>query len=158
MEKVKVKSMVMHKVSVSSADLRFSRTWSGYGAVVSIDREVLDELIYDVGFRNMLTSGILYIEDMQVKKDLGLEPETATEPQNIIVLTEKDKRYYMSSDLSLVGFKEKIKKLSMEQIYELCNYAINNKLLDVEKAKVLKEVCGRDIIAAVNLTAKNEEE
>lgn len=158
MEKVKVKSMVMHKVSVSSADLRFSRTWPGYGAVVSIDREVLDELIYDVGFRNMLTSGILYIEDMQVKKDLGLEPETATEPQNIIVLTEKDKRYYMSSDLSLVGFKEKIKKLSMEQIYELCNYAINNKLLDVEKAKVLKEVCGRDIIAAVNLTAKNEEE
>ena len=156
MDKVKVKSMVAHKVTVNSPDLRFSRTWQSYGSVVSIDREILDELMYDIGFQNMIKMGILYIEDMQTKKDLGLEPENATEPQNIIVLTDKEKRSYLTT-LPLVGFKDKIKKLSTEQLNELCNYAIANKLLDVEKAKVLKEACGRDIINAVRLSEQNEE-
>ena len=156
MEKIPVINKVTHSVTVSSPELRFTRTWPAYNSVVKIDKEVLDDLMYDIGFSNMLKMGILYIEDMNIKKDLGLEPEEATEPQNIIVLSDKDKHYYLTQ-LSLVGFKDKISKLGKEQINELCNYAITNQLIDIEKAKVLKEACGRDIVAAIRLTEQNKE-
>lgn len=156
MEKVKVISTITSAVSVVAADLRFSRTWPMAGASVSIDKELLEDLMYDIGFRNMIESGILYIEDLKTKKDLGLEPEEATKPENIIVLNEKEKRKYMTT-LATPIFKEKIKKLSKAQLEELCDFAIDNKYLSVDKAKILKEACGRDIIAAVRLSEANKE-
>lgn len=156
MEQVKVISTVKNEVSVVNQDLRFNRRWPAAGATVKIDQDVLAELMYDQGFKNMIESGILYIEDMQVKKDLGIEPEEAIEPTNVIVLSDKEKRSYLTT-LSLVGFKEKIKKLGSAQLKELCDYAIDNKLVDIEKCKILKEICGRDIIQAIRLIEEDKE-
>ena len=156
MDKVKVVSTVPQKVTVNMPDIRFSRTWPAKGAAVSIEKDTLNDLMYDIGFQNMISSGILYIEDMEVKKDLGLEPEDAKEPINIIVLSDKDKRTYLTT-LSLIGFKEKIKKLSKDQLEQLCDFAIDNKLADIDKAKVLKEACGRDIIQAIRLNEEDKE-
>ena len=154
--KVKIVSKVNHRVSVDVPEIRFSRTWLSEGSVILVEKETLEELMYDIGFQNMIKMGILYIEDMEVKKELGLEPQDATEPVNIIVLTDKERHMYLTS-LSLVGFKDKVKKLSRTQIEELCTYAIEHKLLDVEKAKILKEACGRDIINAVRLNELDKE-
>ena len=52
----------------------------------------------------MIDSGMLYIEDMAVKKELGLEPEDAKEPVNIIVLSDKEMRHYIT--MPLAQFKE----------------------------------------------------
>lgn len=156
MEKVKIKSMVNNKVSVVVPELRFSRSWNAAGSIVSVDKELLEELMNDIGFYNMLNMGILYIEDMETKKELGLEPEEATEPTNIIVLNDKDKRFYLTT-LSVPGFKEKIKKLSSTQLNELCDFAIDNKIVDMEKCELLKEACGRDVIKAITLKKQNEE-
>ena len=68
--KVRVVSKVGNKVIVSVPDIRFSRVWPAAGASVNIDREVLEDLMYDTGFRNMIEMGILYIEDLEVKKEL----------------------------------------------------------------------------------------
>ena len=155
--KVKVVSMVKHRVSVIVPEIRFNRTWPSAGSSVTIDRDVLEDLMYDVGFSNMLKMGMLYIEDMQVKKDLDLEPQDATEPVNIIVLNDKEKKKYLT-ELSLVGFKDKVKKLSRTQLEELANYAIDNRLVDIDKCKVLKEACGRDVINAIRLNELNKEE
>jgi hypothetical protein len=45
-------------------------------------------MLWDNGVRVMIDRGILYIPDMKDKIDLGLEPEDATEPENIIVLSD----------------------------------------------------------------------
>ena len=156
MDKVKIVSKVNHRVTVDVPEIRFSRTWLSEGSVVMVEKSTLEELMYDVGFQNMIAMGILYIEDLEVKKELGIEPPGATEPVNIIVLTDKERHMYLTS-LSLVGFKDKVKKLSRTQQEELCAYAIEHKLLDVEKAKVLKEACGRDIINAVRLNELDKE-
>ena len=115
MDKIKIVSTVGNRVIVEVPELRFSRTWPMAGSSVSVDKEVLEDLMYDIGFRNMIESGMLYIQDMETKKELGLEPEDAVEPVNIIVLSDKDKKYYLT-ELSLVGFKDKIKKLSRPQL------------------------------------------
>lgn len=156
-QKVKITSAVKHKVIVNSPELRFSRTWPGYGSSVTVDKELLENLMYDLGFKNMIMLGILSIEDLQVKKDLGLEPEDATEPVNIITLTDSQRNYYWK-ELSVVGFKDKIRKLSRTQLEELAEYAIDHKIIDVDKCKLVKEACGRDVINAIRLMEQDKEE
>lgn len=156
MDKVKVISTLKNRVTVDVPDIRFSRTWPTAGASVNIDKDTLEELMYDAGFANMVKMGILFIEDMEFKKEMGLEPEDATEPVNLILLNDKEKRYYLTG-LSLVGFKDKLKKLSKNQIEELADYAIQNKLVDIEKCKVIKEACGRDVVRAIQLLEADKE-
>lgn len=157
MDKVRIFSKIRNKVTVRVPDLRFNRSWPAAGSSVLVDREMLDELMYDTGFRNMIEMGILYIEDMEVKKELGLEPEDATAPVNIIVLSDKDKAQYWSQGLSVVGFKDKIKKLSRPQLEELADYAISHKIMDFDKCEALKERCGKDVIRAIQLEAQDKE-
>lgn len=156
-QKVKITSAVKHKVTVSAPELRFSRTWPGYGSSVTVEKEVLEDLMYDPGFKNMILLGILSIEDLQVKKDLGLEPEDATEPVNIITLNDSQRNYYWK-ELSVVGFKDKIRKLSRTQLEELAEYAIDHRIIDVDKCKLIQEACGRDVITAIRLVEQNKED
>ena len=37
----------------------------------------------------MLKAGVLFIDDLEFKKELGLEPEDAVEPVNVILLEDK---------------------------------------------------------------------
>ena len=155
--KVKVISAVSGHVGVTVPQISFRREWMAQGQAILIDREVLNELMYDQGFKYMIETGILYIEDMEVKKELGVEPEDATEPQNVIVLTDKERDQYMRL-LTIKNFKEKVDKLSFEQICELADYAIRNKIMDLEKSKYIKSKCGKDIINAIRLKELDEEE
>ncbi len=154
--KIKVINMQNHAVSVKVPAALFQREWPGRGAAVMIEKEKLEELLYDVGFKYMVDNGILYIEDLQAKKDLGLEPEDATAPVNIMVLMEADKKRYMTV-MPIKDFKVQVKKLSQEQLNLLVDYAITNRYADFDKANTLKELTGRDIIQTIRLSDQNKE-
>lgn len=154
--KVVVKNMTNSPVTIMSQMLSFKRELAPKGAEISIDKEIFEQLMYESGIQYMINSGILYIEDMEVKKELGIEPEDAEEPVNIIVLTDKQRRQYMVN-LSLKSFKEKVDQLSYEQIEELADYAIDNRLMDFDKCEYIREKCGRDIITAIRLNKQNKE-
>lgn len=154
--KVVVKNMTNSPVTIMSQMLNFKREIAPKGAEISIDKEVFEQLMYESGIQYMINSGILYIEDMEVKKELGIEPEDAEEPVNIIVLTDKQRRQYMVN-LSFKAFKEKVDQLSYEQIEELADYAIENKLMDFDKCEYIREKCGRDIVTAIRLSKQNKE-
>ena len=148
--KVKITSTVNHAVGVYNQELHFNRTWQNAGITIPVEFETLQELMFDEGFKYMIDTGMLYIEDMKVKQELGIEPEGVTEPVNVIALTDKERRNYMIA-LPIDEFKEKIKALSYEQVKLLADYAIKNRLADFEKCKVIKEACGRDIIKSIQL-------
>lgn len=156
MEKVKVVSTVKSRMGVKVPEMRFSRQWLKKGSAVMIDRDILEELMYDSGFKYMIDSGMLYIEDMAVKKELGLEPEDAKEPVNIIVLSDKEMRHYMVT-MPLAQFKEKVAELRKEQLETLVDFAIENRLADIDKAKYIKELCGKDIVRAIQLNDLDKE-
>lgn len=155
-EKISVICTVNHRVSVFVRAMAFSREWVGKGAVQKIDKETLEQLMYDPGTRYMFDKGILYIEDMEPKKELGLEPETATEPVNIIVLNDKQKRDCLIK-LSYKQFCETVDKLSHDQQIELARYAIANKLIDFDRDEYIKSKCGIDIITAIRLESQSKE-
>lgn len=159
MEKERVKIISQHNgpVSVIVPELRFSREWMSKGATIPVERETLEELMYDPGFKYMIDTGMLYIEDMQVKKDLGIEPEDAEEPVNIIILTDKEKERMMTV-LPFIEFKIKLKTLNYEQLQDLADFAIRHELSDFQKVEEIKKACGKDIINAIRLNREDKED
>lgn len=154
--KVKVVNLISSRVNINVPELSLRRIWEKKGAVKTIPLEQLEEAMYNPGVEALFTEGILGIEDMEVKKYLGLEPEDAEEPVNIITLDDAQRKRYLTV-LPLHEFKEKIKELPMEQIRELAQYAIDNEVANFDKAEVIKKVIGTDIIASIQLNKADQE-
>lgn len=155
--KVNIVNTTRGSVLVVVREIPFRHEWLAQGASYAVEHDLLEQLMYDKGFKYMIDTGMLYIEDLEEKKALGIEPEEAKEPVNVIVLNDKERRRYMVN-LSLKEFKEKVRKLSYEQVTQLADYAVANRLADFEKAEFLKEMCGRDVIQSIRLSAQNKED
>lgn len=156
MEKIRVVSKHQGPISVNISDLRFKREWPNKGASVLIEKETLEEMMYDSGFKYMIDTGMLYIEDLEVKKELGLEPEDATEPVNIIVLSDNDMKRMMTA-MPQFEFDVKLKTLNYEQMLALADFAIKNELGDFGKCDAIKKACGKDILTAIKLNREDKE-
>lgn len=156
MEKIRVISKHQGPVSVNIPDLRFRREWPNKGSSILIERETLEEMMYDSGFKYMIDTGMLYIEDLEVKKELGLEPEDATEPVNIIVLSDNDMKRMMTA-MPQFEFDAKLKTLNYEQMLALADFAIKNELGDFGKCDAIKKACGKDILTAIKLNREDKE-
>ena len=149
-KKVKVVSLVSQRVVLTVPDLRLRRVWEKKGAVATIPFDQLEEAMYSPGVENLFKNGILGINDMEIKIALGLEPEGATAPVNIIVLTDDERKRYLTS-MPTFEFREKIKELPIEQINELAAYAIANEIADYDKSEIIKKYVDIDIIRAIKL-------
>ena len=95
-KKVKVVSLVSQRVVLSVPDIRLRRVWERKGAVATIPFDQLEEAMYSPGVERLFTNGILGIDDMEVKIALGLEPEDAKQPVNIITLTDDQRKRYLT--------------------------------------------------------------
>ena len=154
-KKVKVISTIPGTVTLQLPNLNFVRVWPGKNSAVMIPYSVLEEGIFDIGFGNALRSGDLYIEDMEVKKELGLEPEDAKEPQNIIVLSD-NKMLFLLKTASLEVFKDTLEKISLEQANNLAQYAIDNQINDYNKTDLIKAKTGRDVAEIIKLERQSK--
>lgn len=155
--KVKIENLISSRVILSMPDLRLKRVWEKKGAIKTIPFEQLEEAIYDPGVESLFVDGVLGIADMDVKKKLGLEPEDAGEPVNIIVLSDKERKEWLV-DLSVAEFRSKIKELPREQVIELANYAVDNEITNFEKSEILKRAVGIDVLSRVKLNRDNKAE
>lgn len=156
-EKVNVVSTVKNTIHIFVPELRFNRTWARKGTSIPVEKELLKDLMFNSGVEYMFKTGMLYIEEMQVKKDLGLEPEEATEPTNIIVLNDEQKKRYMTL-MPLHDFKKNLENLSNEQIRELVDYAVEKELLPYDKCTYLEKKYGINPIKMADAERKNKED
>lgn len=154
-KKVKVVSLVSQRVVLTVPDLRLRRVWERKGAVAVIPFEQLEEAMYSPGVENLFKNGILGIDDMETKIALGLEPEGAKAPINIITLNDEQRKRYLTV-MPLHEFKEEIKKLPIEQINELAAYAIEHEILDFDKSEIIKKYVDVDIMRAVKLNRDDQ--
>lgn len=146
---VKITSMVNKTVGVKRPELGVNRKWTQKGQIMPIPYDIVEQLLWTEGFRNMIDRGILYIDNLQDKIDLGLEPYDAKEPQNIIVLTDIQIANLLKN-VPFVAFKQEISKLGMTQIKEIVNYAILHEVVDVQKADLLRQITGTDILKRIS--------
>lgn len=113
--------------------------------------------MYDAAFSNMVREGKLYIEDMELKKELGIEPEDAEKP-TLILLDEKELARFWKN-LPFAQFKVETKTLTREQLKSLAEYAIRHgEDGDIKKANYLSELSGYDVLKGIELEKLNQEE
>lgn len=155
-KKVIVESMTNATVGVHVPDIRLHVNWERKGAKKPVSFELLQQAMYDPGVEYMFKEGMLYIDDMEAKIALGLEPEDAKEPQNIIVLDDKQRRRYLTV-MPLADFKTAMGTLPSEQIKALVDFAVQNEIIDMEKDKVLQELTGVNIVKAIELNRLDKE-
>ena len=156
-EKVKVVNLISSRVNIDLPEMRLNRIWEKKGAVKAIPFNQLEEALYNPGVEALFREGVLGIEDLEIKKKLGLEPEDAEQPVNIIILDDTQRKRYLKV-LPLHEFKEKIKTLPIEQIRELAQFAIDNEIVDFDKAEIIKKITGTDIIGTIQMNKADKEE
>jgi len=145
--KIKVKNESSHAILIVLPDLRFKRTWSP-GASISVTLEVLREAVFDKGFKHFLDAGSLYIESEEARIELGLQEEGGPAPKK--ALNKSQMLKLLKAD-PLEVFKKTMESFSREQCTAIADLAIEDKYLDVSKAKIIKDTSGIDIIKAVQL-------
>lgn len=155
--KVTIVNTINARVGITLPDIHFSHTWLKKGDKFSVSHDIFDAMMYDTGSHNMFEEGILYTEDMKVKKEYGLEPEDAEEPVNIIILNEAQMKRYLTV-MPFHDFKEGLEKVSNEQIVLLAQYAIDNKITpSIDKKKYIQDRATIDIYKVIEENQKDEE-
>ena len=154
--KVKVENLISSRVNIVIPELNLRRVWEKKGAVKTIPLEQLEEAMYNPGVEALFRDGTLGIADMEVKKYLGLEPEDAEEPVNIIILNDQQRKRYLTV-MPTAEFKEKLHELPIEQVRELTQYAIQNEIINFDKAEIIKQMIGTDIIGTIQLNKADQE-
>lgn len=155
-ERVIVKSMVNGIVGITMPNSRIKKIWPKKGTNLPVEKDLLREAIYDPGVEYMFKKGILYIDDMDFKIELGLEPEGAKAPTEIIPVDEK----YLNRVLKLMPLSEMkaaINKMSDNQKKELLDYAVKQNDIQLDRLGVLKELTGIDILKVIELDRQREE-
>ena len=155
-DKVKVICASNGRCVINSRELNVRRIWRGRGDVVVFSREDVEKLMYDAAFSNMVREGYLYIEDMDVKKEIGVEPEDATVP-TIILLDDKTlDRFWRLMPLS--QFKVESKSLTKAQLTMLAKYAIaHGEDGSIDKANYLSSISGYQILKGIELEKQSKE-
>ena len=156
-EKVKVVNLISSRVNIDLPEVRLKRIWEKKGAVKTIPFDQLEEAMYNPGVEALFREGMLGIEDLEIKKKLGLEPEDATEPVNIITLNDAQRKRYLTV-MPLHEFKTSINELPLEQVRELAQYAIDNEIADFDKSEIIEKITGTDIIGTIQMNKADKEE
>lgn len=158
---IKIKSLTDGQLGIVLPDLHFKRIFERKGAIKPIPEDILEEAMWDEGFKYLLTHGMIEIMNEEVKKDLGIaevetveqyeEEEKKAEAETIILrLSDAQKKRYLTV-APISELKQLLKKLNEDQIRDLAEFAITNNYLDFERADVIKKAINVDIIAAVKL-------
>lgn len=152
-EKVMVTSMVGGTISVSALN---HRVWNKKGQKLPINKDVLREAIYEPGVEYMFKNGILYIEDMDFKIELGLEAEGTKAPTQILPMDDK----YLNRVLKLmpvVDMKKAIDEMSLVQRQELVDYAVKQNDVQLDRLDIISKKCNVDILKAIELNRQKGE-
>ena len=152
-DKVMITSMVNGTISSPSLD---HRVWSKKGQKLPVSKDTLREAIYEPGVEYMFKKGILYIEDMEFKIELGLEAEGTKEPTNLKPMDDK----YLNRVLKLMPIlemKKAIDDMSMVQKQELVDYAAKQNDIQLDRLTIISEKCGVDILKSIELNRQKGE-
>ena len=155
-DKVIVTSMVSGNVGLTLPHLRVNKTWPKKGTKLPIDKDVLREAIYEPGVEYMFKNGILYIEDMDFKIELGLEAEGAEAPTAIVPVDEKYLERLLKR-MPVTEMKIAMKGMNDNQKRELVEYASEQNDVQMDRISAIKEVTGIDLFKVIELKRQKGE-
>jgi hypothetical protein len=151
-DKVMVTSMVGGTISAASLE---HRVWNKKGQKLPVSKDVLREAIYEPGIEYMFKKGILYIDDMEMKIELGLEALGTTTPTEVLPVDDK----YLNRVLKLMPISEMkaaIDKMSIVQKQELVDYVSKQNDIQLDRLAIVSDKCNVDILKTIELNRQKE--
>ena len=151
-DKVMITSMVGGTISAASLE---HRVWNKKGQKLPVSKDVLREAIYEPGIEYMFKKGILYIDDMEMKIELGLEAPGTTTPTEVLPVDDK----YLNRVLKLMPIPEMkaaIDKMSIVQKQELVDYASKQNDIQLDRLAIVSDKCNVDILKTIELNRQKE--
>lgn len=151
-DKVMVTSMIGGTISAASLE---HRVWNKKGQKLPVSKDVLREAIYEPGIEYMFKKGILYIDDMEMKIELGLEAPGTTAPTEVLPVDDK----YLNRVLKLMPISEMkaaIDKMSIVQKQELVDYASKQNDIQLDRLAIVSDKCNVDILKTIELNRQKE--
>lgn len=151
-DKVMITSMVGGTISAASLE---HRVWNKKGQKLPVSKDVLREAIYEPGIEYMFKNGILYIDDMEMKIELGLEAPGTTAPTEVLPVDDK----YLNRVLKLMPISEMkaaIDKMSIVQKQELVDYASKQNDIQLDRLAIVSDKCNVDILKTIELNRQKE--
>lgn len=151
-DKVMVTSMVGGTISAASLE---HRVWNKKGQKLPVSKDVLREAIYEPGIEYMFKKGVLYIDDMEMKIELGLEAPGTTTPTEVLPVDDK----YLNRVLRLMPISEMkaaIDKMSIVQKQELVDYASKQNDIQLDRLAIVSDKCNVDILKTIELNRQKE--
>ena len=155
-DKVMVTSMASGVVGITLPHLLFSKSWPKKGSKLPIDKEILRQAIYEPGVEYMFKHGILYMDDMDFKIELGLEEPGTTTPKNIVPVDEKFLERLLKK-MPVYEMKQHLKTMNDTQIRELMDYATSQNDIQLDRLGAIKEITGIDLFKVIELKNLKEE-
>lgn len=143
-----------HSILIELPESKFRRTWQK-DASMKVDLEILREAIYDAGFKAFIDEGVLFIEEKEIRVELGLEEEDAEKP--FITILKPAQMTRLIKAASIEEFKTTLTEITKEQALSLVDMAISEKSISMDKLMALKEKTGIDVVKAIELERQNEE-
>ena len=156
-ERVMVTSMVSGRIGLVLPRLHINKVWPKKNTKLPVEKDVLREAIYEPGVEYMFKQGLLYIDDMDFKIELGLEEEGTKTPTNVIPMDEK----YMARVLKLMPIAEMkmaISAMNDNQKRELIDFASEQNDISFDRMDVIKKLTGIDVVKVIELKRSKEEE
>lgn len=154
-EIVRIKSTQRATVVLTVPHLNLRRTWSRKGAIQQIPYELLEQAIYEKGVEYLFRTGILFIDDLNIRIRLGLELAEATEETaSMIELTDEVAEEILFKT-PLKEMRDQVEKMSKVHVEELANIAIEKGLTDYQRCKLLQDKTGKNIL---NIVIRENEE
>ena len=149
-DRVIVTSMVNGIIGINRPEYRLVKTWPQKGSKLPIEKDSLRQAIYEPGVEYMFKKGMLYIDDMEFKIELGLEEEGTTAPTAIIPVDAK----YLERVLKRMPvreMKEVVKTMNDVQRRELIDYATEQNDIQLDRINAIKELTGIDLLRVIDL-------
>lgn len=151
-KRVKIASRVKGIVSLSDPNIPIAREWTKKGQIATIPMDIMQDLIYEEGVKELFNQGVLEVIEKEDRIELGLEDEE----QTIQFLTENQML------AALVGTVPELKKamdsMPKAQLEELVELAIQKEITDMGKVDAIKQKTGKDVIKLVQYNRQLLEE
>ena len=152
-KKIKIENLTNGQVSIKVPEAHLNRVWERKGAIKTVDKDALEEAMYDPGVEYMFAQGMLRILDVD---DEEME-EIAPEAMDVVFLSDDEMRDLLVK-ASFGKFKDTVSTLKKEQLFNLVDYAVMKEIIDINKSEYLKELTGTDIMRAIQNKRAEEEE
>ena len=158
-KKIKITSKINSPINFNLPEYHYTRDFTYEGQSYIIEKDILDQAIYNPSVMRAFEAGILYIEDEEARIEYGLEVKD--EKGNVevapIVFTS-DEIYEMLTTKTLKELKVIVDELPKVQQQRFVDVAIEKGYMDMAKNAYFKKLTGRDIIKTIQITDDSTEE